>query len=107
MSSVNANSDMLVTVKSREVQRATLAEMQGDTDRARRHLLAAAHLEQVLADDFEQAGDHDLAFRSMISAASCLWRAGQQEQAHEIFELLKRNSPARSDEVEQVEAELV
>ncbi len=48
-------SDMLVTVKSREVQRGMLAEMRGDRAAASRHLLAAAHLELVLADDYAQA----------------------------------------------------
>ena len=37
-------SDMLITVKTREVQRGMLAEMRGDKAAARRHLLAAAHL---------------------------------------------------------------
>jgi hypothetical protein len=46
-------SDMLVTVKSRELQRGLLAEMHGDQTGAARHLLAAAHLELVLADDYE------------------------------------------------------
>jgi hypothetical protein len=40
-------SDMLVTVKSRELQRGLLAEMRGDQTGAARHLLAAAHLELV------------------------------------------------------------
>ena len=44
-------SDMLITVKSREVQRATLAEMRDDRKEAAKHFLAAAHLELVLADD--------------------------------------------------------
>ena len=45
-------SDMLVTVKSRELQRGMLAEMRGDRTGAARHLLAAAHLELVLDDDY-------------------------------------------------------
>jgi hypothetical protein len=44
-------SDMLVTVKSRELQLGMLAEMRGDRTGAARHLLAAGHLELVLADD--------------------------------------------------------
>ena len=47
-----AVSDMLVTVKSREIQRALLAEMRGDQAAAPRHFLAAAHLELVLAEDY-------------------------------------------------------
>ena len=74
-------SDMLVTVKSRELQRGMLAEMRGDRTDATRHFLAAAHLELVLANDYKQAGQSDLARRSRLSAASCFWRAGQCQQA--------------------------
>jgi len=69
-------SDMLMTVKSREVQRGMLAEMRGDRPSAARHFLAAAHLELVLAADFDEIGDADLAVRSRLSVASCFWRAG-------------------------------
>jgi hypothetical protein len=62
-------SDMFVTVKSREVQRALLAEMRGDRLAASRHFLARAHLELVLAHDYLQAGDPDRALRSSLSAA--------------------------------------
>lgn len=106
MSSVNTVSDMLVTVKSRELQRATLTEMQGDTERARKHFLAAAGLEQVLADDYEQADEPALARRSLISAASCFWRAGQDQQARQIFGTLKQSDPTRIDEITEVENEL-
>jgi hypothetical protein len=72
-------SDMTVTVKAREIQRAMLAEMRGDQSRASQHFLAAAHLEYVLADDYEQAGQTDMSFpepnqRSLMSLAS--WKAG-------------------------------
>lgn len=70
-------SDMVVTVKSREVQRALLAEMRGDREAARRHFLASAHLELVLASDYEQAGDSPLSFRSHLSAASCFLSRGR------------------------------
>lgn len=57
MSSVQTPvSDMLVTVKSREVQRGMLAEMGNRQTEARTHFLAAAHLELVLADDYERGG---------------------------------------------------
>jgi len=56
-------SDMLMTVKSREVQRALFAEASGDREGARRHFLAAAHLEQVLAHDYDEAGEPELARR--------------------------------------------
>ena len=71
-------SDMLVTVKSRELQRGMLAEVRGDRPDATRHFLAAAHLELVLADDYAQAGQAGLALHSHVSAASCFWRAGHQ-----------------------------
>jgi hypothetical protein len=100
-------SDMVVTVKSREVQRALLAEMAGDRARAARHFLAAAHLELVLADDYRQAGDADLAFRSLLSAASCFWRAGDQAAADRCFAELAQGYPARSDEVREVRDGLV
>jgi hypothetical protein len=78
-------SDMLVTVKSRELQRGMLAEMRGDRTDAMRHFLAAAHLELVLANDYRQAGQPDLARRSRLSAASCFWRAGHCQQGRELF----------------------
>jgi hypothetical protein len=53
-----------------ELQRGLLAEMRGDHTGAARHLLAAAHLELVLADDYAQADQWDLALRSRLSAAS-------------------------------------
>ena len=56
-------SDMLVTVKSREIQRGMLAAMQKDARAARRHFLAAADLELVLADAYDQAGQEVLALR--------------------------------------------
>jgi hypothetical protein len=86
-------SDMLVTVKSRELQRGMLAEMRGDRTDAARHLLAAAHLELVLADDYAQDDQLDLALRSRLSAASCFWRAGQPDQAHELFEAMIQDHP--------------
>ncbi len=99
-------SDMLVTVKSREVQRAMLAEMRGDREASRKHFLAAAHLELVLADDYEQADESDLSFRSRLSAASCFWRAGQPEQASKVSDSLLRINPDRAAEVQQVMDEL-
>ncbi len=92
-------SDMLVTVKSREVQRGMLAEMRGDRPSAARHFLAAAHLELVLAADFDEIGDADLAVRSRLSAASCFWRAGDPLSALLVLRLSaapkgpKRESP--------------
>jgi len=99
-------SDMLLTVKSREVQRALLAEMRGDQEAARRHFLASAHLELVLAADYEQAGDSPLSFRSLLSAASCFWRAGEREQARRRLEDLRAAHPSQAAAIEQVQMEL-
>src|SRR5438552_3205587 len=95
-------SDMSVTVKARELQRALLAEMSGDHDAARRHFLAAAHLEMVLAADYERGGDSGLAFRSRISAASCLWRGGQPAQAQSLLDSLLQSAPDRTREIRTV-----
>jgi hypothetical protein len=97
---------MLVTVKSREIQRGLLAEARGDRLAASRHLLAAAHLEVVLADDYERQGEGDLAFRSRLSAASCFWRAGEIEAANQILEDLRGSYPERHAEIDQVLTEL-
>ena len=58
-----------------------LAEMVGDRHSAARHFLAAAHMELVLAADFEGCGDTELAVRSRLSAASCFWRARDTQAA--------------------------
>jgi len=103
MSSVQSPvSDMLVTVKSREVQRGMLAAMGGQSDDARKHFLAAAHLELVLAGDYEQAGDAELSRRSRISAASCFWRAGETRDARAIFDDLSQADPSRVHEIQEV-----
>ena len=99
-------SDMLLTVKTREVQRGILAEAARDRDGAARHFLAAAHLELVLANDFAQAGHDVMAFRSQVSAASCLWRAGQIEKARTIFSDLAQNHPEHAQLIQDVTADL-
>src|SRR6266849_4354240 len=99
-------SDMLITVKSREVQRASFAESAGDREAARRHFLAAAHLELVLAHDYGEAGEPDLALRSRISAASCLWSAGEIEQGRQAFERLQVQYPAQTTTIAEIMAEL-
>src|SRR4051812_41213092 len=95
-------SDLLRAVKSREVQRALLAEMRAD-----RHFLAAAHLELVLAADYQQASDSEMAARSRLGAASCFWRAGQHDQAERVFAQLAQSDPTQSAAIQQVRAELV
>ncbi len=99
-------SDMLITVKSREIQRAILAEMRRERAAAERHFLAAAHLELVLAEDYAQIGESEFAWRSRLSAASCLWRGGDVERALHLLDTLALKQPERSEEVHQVRAEL-
>jgi len=90
-------SDMLMTAKSREVRRGMLAELRGDATEAARHFLAAAHLELVLAADYAHASLPELAFRSRVSAASCLWRAGFTDQARQhLVELAQDYAPQAS-----------
>jgi hypothetical protein len=101
-----AVSDMLVTVKSRQIQRATFAERSGDRAAARRHFLAAAHLELVLAHDYDEAGELDLALRSRISAASCMWSGGEIEQGRQALETLQRQYPGQTTAIQEVVAEL-
>ncbi len=99
-------SDMLAIVKSREVQRAMLAEMRGDRKEAVKHFLAAAHLELVLADDYTLAGQPELALRSGISAASCFWSAGQTERARLMFDELLQGHPTQGNAIRQIIEEL-
>lgn len=99
-------SDLLATVKSREIQRGMLAEMVGNQERAARHFLAAAHLELVLANDYAEAGLRDLAFRSRSSAASCFWRAGHLNQSRSLFETVLRDFPEHTNTTHHLLAEL-
>jgi hypothetical protein len=99
-------SDMLVTVKAREVQRALQAERRNDRHSATRHFLAAAHLELVLADDYAVAEQTELASRSKISAGSCLWRAGQIDEARRVFQGLISDDPSRKSEISALIKEL-
>jgi len=95
------------TVKSREIQRALLAEMAGDWMTARRHFLAAAHLELVLAQDYQEAGaEDDLVLRSRLSAASCFWRAGQIDQAQALLNAMSQACPEKVETIQQVHADL-
>jgi hypothetical protein len=95
-------SDMLVTVKAREIQRGLIAEWRGLPAPAALHFLAAAHLELVLAGDYSEAGDLDSATRCRISAASCLWRGGQSSRAREELASLARERPELRSEVDAV-----
>jgi hypothetical protein len=99
-------SDMLVTVKAREIQRALFAEMSGDRAAARLHFLAAAHLELVLARDYEELGDAVAVYRSRLSAASCLWRGGEIEKGRRTLGELLAQQPDRAAAIQQAIAEL-
>jgi hypothetical protein len=98
--------DLLATAKSREIQRAILAEMRGDRPDAALHFMAGGHMELVLARDYDLAGQSDLALRSRLSAASCFWRAGQPGQARGLFDSLLQQWPAQAAEIQKVMAEL-
>jgi hypothetical protein len=102
----SAVSDMLVTVKSREIQRAMFAEAGGDRQAARRHFLAAAHLELVLAHDYDAAGEPALALRSRISSASCFWCGGEIERGRQSLEALRTQHPTQAAAIDEVLAEL-
>lgn len=102
----SAVSDMLVTVKSRVIQRAMSAEYRGDAESARKHYLAAAHLELLLADDYAHAGEPRLAFRSRLSAASCFWTGGDVDRGREIFAALRKKYPARYAEINDAQKDL-
>src|SRR5438309_12045980 len=99
-------SDILVTAKSREILRGMYAEMRGNRVEAEKHLLAGAHLELVLADDYLQAGKDDLAFRSRLSAASCFWRAGHKDRAQPVLAALIRDFPTKAEIINESIAEL-
>jgi hypothetical protein len=99
-------SDMLLTVKSREIQRGMSAEARGDDQAAARHFLAAAHLELVVAEDYSANGQDSLAFRSRLSAASCLWRGGKAEEGREILNELIASEPQHESEIRFVIADL-
>jgi hypothetical protein len=104
--SIGPRGNRTATVKSREVQRALLAEMAGDRSSAGRHFLAAAHLKMVLAEDYAAAGAPELAIRSRLIAGSCFWRAGQVEQARAVFDALAQEHPEQAAEVQRVLADL-
>ena len=98
--------NLLGTAKSREIQRGMLAEMRGEQSTAALHLMAAGHMELVLAVDFTRAGENDLALRSRLSAASCFWRAGQPNEARALFDSLLKTCPDRAAEIQKVITEL-
>ncbi len=78
----------------------------GDRQEAAKHFLAAAHLELVLADDYAQIGQPELALRSGISAASCFWSAGEPDRARPLFDQLLQAYPGQAHAVRQAVEEL-
>ena len=99
-------SEMLAIVKSRQIQRAMFAEAAKDPVRAAKHFMAAGHLELVLADDYAEAGQKDLAFRSRLSAASCIWRGGDVKSARILFNAILKEYPGKSKIIKNTIAEL-
>jgi hypothetical protein len=99
-------SDLLLTAKSREVQRGSAAEAQGESDEAARHFLAAAHLELVLAEDYRRSEQTVLAVRSLMSAASCFWRAGEIDRAKTLFQETAEAFPSFAADVDAIMADL-
>ena len=99
-------SELLVIAKSREIQRGMFAEISKKPERAAPHFLAAAHLELVLADDYTAAGQQRLAFRSKLSAASCLWRGGEARRARALFNAIIKEYPAKAKLVKTAVTEL-
>jgi hypothetical protein len=99
-------SEMLVIVKAREIQRGMLAELANDPAGAAPHFLAAAHLEFVLANDYAEAGQDPLAFRSRLSAATCLWRGGEIKRARALFNALIKDYPGKAKVIKSSLAEL-
>ena len=95
-----ATRDMMVTVKSRLIQRAIMAEARRDQDAAVKYHTAAAHLDLLLADEYAEEGDRFLDFRSRLSAACGLWKAGQVEVARQQFATLPGQFPERARHIE-------
>ncbi len=59
----------------------------------------------MLAHDYDEAGEPDLALRSRISAASCLWSGGDIEQGRQALERLQVQYPAQTTAIAAVMAE--
>jgi hypothetical protein len=93
-------------VQARQMQRAMFAERCGDREAARRHFLPAGHCEDVLAHDYDTAGEADLALRSRSRAASCWWSGGAIDQGRQALEALHAQHPAQATGIAEVIAEL-
>jgi hypothetical protein len=99
-------SDLLSTAKSREVLQGAAAEAQGEAEAAAWHFLAAAHLELVFAEDYHRSEQTALAVRSLLSAASCFWRAGDVDRARSLFHETAESFPDFAADVGALMAEL-
>ncbi len=89
-SSANQISDTLSLVASREMERAELARARDDQKTAVKHFLGAAHMYLVLAEEYADNAQFELAMRSRKYAVSCFWRAGHELQARLLFEELRK-----------------
>lgn len=99
-------SDLLLTTKSREIQRGSAAEARGEAEDAARHFLAAAHLELVLSEDYQRSGQAELAVRSLLSAASCFWRGGEVDRARSLLDRTVQEFPGSATEANAIIADL-
>lgn len=98
--------DTLVLAASHETQRAMLAQWRGDRAKSVRHLLAAGHIELVLAEDYSEAGNSRDSLRCRLSAASCFWRAGDVATARSLFDEMRMRYPAKAKVIDETKAEL-
>ena len=99
-------SEALILAASQETQRGMLAEWSGNRAGAARHLTAAAHLELVIAEDYDDAGNSRDALYRMISAASCFWRGGDIPRARELFGGMQSKYPKKAKLIAEIVAEL-
>src|SRR5262249_47802398 len=98
--------DTLFTVTSREVKRAILAEQRKDEESAVRHFLAAAHMFVVLAEEYADNAQFDLALRTRENAICCFWPAGHERQARLLFEELKQDNPVFAGDIDSIVLDL-
>ena len=69
-------------------------------------MLAAGHLELVLAEDYNEAGNSRDALRCRLSAASCFWMGGESPKARLLFDETRVNFPAKANVIDATLAEL-
>jgi ABC-type transport system involved in multi-copper enzyme maturation permease subunit len=100
------SSQMLLAIKSHQIEEGASAETRGDKRMTVRHFLAAAHLELVLAEEYESRARYELAVETRKSAACCFWRAGDVAKARSLFEELRRGNRFLAREIDEVVREL-